>query len=298
MSASSSSTAVLWENNSCAGRQDQLPRQRRLRLWPRSSRASLRQASPRNKQPRSPPQASSPTSRLSQQACGTPPSTEPQATPKKAPPSVPTDDDEPAPAKAAPAHVNVVAQTIASGPKAPRSNHCNHRRSGRRNNRLKRNTTRGTSDMTTSSSTHRLGHPRRPDSSRRCHNWAGAPGLHQASCPSGHPCSPCWTLATICLPSCCPRCHIPPREIHQFPPDNYPCLAFAEDAPWFVNTLLMVAMESSLDYWDHGCPSLASSWMPRTDTEPGTASGSCGCHYPRRARSCSRWSPSPTCGPS
>ena len=41
---------------------------------------------------------------------------------------------------------------------------------------------------------------------------------------------------------------IPPREIHQFPPGNYPYLAMAEDSPWLVNASLMVAMESSLDY--------------------------------------------------
>ena len=31
---------------------------------------------------------------------------------------------------------------------------------------------------------------------------------------------------------------IPPREIHQFLPGNYPYLAFAEDAPWFINAAL------------------------------------------------------------
>ena len=80
---------------------------------------SLRQSSPHNKQPRSPPRAASPTSRLIQQACGAPVETSPTPAPKKAPPPVPDDDDVPIPAKAPPAELKVIAQTIASGRKAP-----------------------------------------------------------------------------------------------------------------------------------------------------------------------------------
>ena len=41
---------------------------------------------------------------------------------------------------------------------------------------------------------------------------------------------------------------IPPREVQQFPPGNYPYLAFADDAPWLINTSMLLAMESALDY--------------------------------------------------
>ena len=41
---------------------------------------------------------------------------------------------------------------------------------------------------------------------------------------------------------------IPPREVQQFPRGNYPYLAFADDAPWLINTSMLLAMESALDY--------------------------------------------------
>ena len=111
---------------------------------------SLRQTSPHNKQPRSPPRASSPTSRLIQQACGAPSNVEPTPAPKKAPPPIPTDDDEPTPAP--PAQVNVVAQTIASGRKAPPPQPSQQRLNYRNNRRQQhsRTTIQGTTGATTS----------------------------------------------------------------------------------------------------------------------------------------------------
>ena len=38
------------------------------------------------------------------------------------------------------------------------------------------------------------------------------------------------------------------EDVAQFPPGNYPFLAFAPDAPWFVNTSMLQAIEFALDY--------------------------------------------------
>ena len=40
---------------------------------------------------------------------------------------------------------------------------------------------------------------------------------------------------------------IPPREVAQLPSGNYPYLAFSEDAPWQIDTTLIIAMESALE---------------------------------------------------
>ena len=41
---------------------------------------------------------------------------------------------------------------------------------------------------------------------------------------------------------------MPAEDVAQFPPGNYPYLAFAPDAPWFVNTSMLQAIEFALDY--------------------------------------------------
>ena len=41
---------------------------------------------------------------------------------------------------------------------------------------------------------------------------------------------------------------MPAEDVAQFPPGNYPYFAFAPDAPWFVNTSMLQAIEFALDY--------------------------------------------------
>ena len=41
---------------------------------------------------------------------------------------------------------------------------------------------------------------------------------------------------------------VPAEDVAQFTPGNYPFLAFAPDAPWFVNTSMLQAIEFALDY--------------------------------------------------
>ena len=70
---------------------------------------------------------------------------------------------------------------------------------------------------------------------------------------------------------------MPAEDVAQFSPGNYPYLAFAPDAPWFVNTSMLQAIEFALDY--HVTESQAHRLWPR-DPGPQTNGGTCAHHAP------------------
>ncbi len=45
-----------------------------------------------------------------------------------------------------------------------------------------------------------------------------------------------------------PLMAIPPGGVHQYPPGNFPYVAFTDDAPWHINTSLLWSLEFSLDH--------------------------------------------------